>query len=93
MTLLGKADDTIHFCACIGPQNVQPRCPCMMRGLVQRDGRWIEPERDLGPVTPERAPLQSAHGCVCPPGSEMTCQGPFCPRKGWHFGATSNARA
>ena len=37
-------------CNCIGPQNGQPRCPCMMRGVVQRDGRWIETERDLGPV-------------------------------------------
>lgn len=37
-------------CNCIGPQGGQPRCPCMMRGVIQRDGRWIEPERDLGPV-------------------------------------------
>jgi len=38
-------------CNCIGPQNGEPRCPCMMRGLIQRNGRWIEPEKDLGPVT------------------------------------------
>lgn len=38
-------------CNCIGPQNGQPRCPCMMRGVIQRNGRWVEPERDLGPVT------------------------------------------
>lgn len=25
----------------------------MMRGVIQRDGRWIEPERDLGPVREE----------------------------------------
>jgi hypothetical protein len=42
----------VSSCNCIGPQGGQPKCPCMMRGLVQRDGRWIEPERDLGPVTP-----------------------------------------
>ncbi len=39
-----------HACFCVGPQNGEPRCPCMMRGLVQRDGRWIEPEKDLGPI-------------------------------------------
>lgn len=37
-------------CHCVGPQPGYPRCPCMMRGLVQRDGRWIQPEQDLGPV-------------------------------------------
>lgn len=40
-----------HMCNCIGPQNGQPKCPCQMRGLIQRDGRWIQPEVDLGPVT------------------------------------------
>ena len=39
-----------HACNCIGPQNNEPKCPCMMRGVVERDGRWIETERDLGPV-------------------------------------------
>jgi hypothetical protein len=24
-----------------------------MRGIIERDGRWIEPEKDLGPVLPE----------------------------------------
>ena len=38
-------------CNCVGPQPGFPKCPCMMRGLIQRDGRWIEPERDLGPVS------------------------------------------
>lgn len=39
-------------CGCIGPQNGEPLCPCMMRakGVYRRDGRWIEPERDLGPA-------------------------------------------
>lgn len=37
---------------CIGPQRGEPYCPCAMkaRGVFKRDGRWIEPERDLGPV-------------------------------------------
>jgi hypothetical protein len=38
------------LCNCVGPQPGMPRCPCQMRGLIQRDGRWIQPEVDLGPV-------------------------------------------
>lgn len=45
-----KLEHQAHACCCIGPQPGFPRCPCMMRGLIQRDGRWIEPEKDLGPV-------------------------------------------
>ena len=41
-----------HSCNCIGPQNGEPKCPCMMKSIIQRDGRWIELERDLGPVQP-----------------------------------------
>ena len=39
-------------CNCIGPQRGAPYCPCEMRarGVFERDGRWVEPERDLGPV-------------------------------------------
>jgi hypothetical protein len=37
-------------CFCVGPQNGEPRCRCQMRGIIIRDGRYIEPERDLGPV-------------------------------------------
>lgn len=37
-------------CFCVGPQNGQPRCPCAMRGIIIRDGRYIQPEVDLGPV-------------------------------------------
>ena len=69
-------------CGCIGPQNGDPLCPCMMRGVKIRDGRYIR-EDDLGPVKPDPAPVVSAQGCICPPGSEATCQGPFCPRKPW----------
>jgi hypothetical protein len=28
---------------------------------------------------------QPSHGCICPPGANLTCEGPFCPRK--PFGA------
>ena len=38
-------------CNCIGPQNGQPLCPCAMRGVVVKDGRYVRPEQDLGPAT------------------------------------------
>jgi hypothetical protein len=39
-------------CFCIGPQNGEPYCPCRMRdlGIVKRNGRWVQPEKDLGPI-------------------------------------------
>lgn len=39
-------------CNCIGPQNGEPACPCAMRArcIFKRDGHWIQPEVDLGPV-------------------------------------------
>ena len=40
----------MEACACMGPQNGQPLCPCAMRGVIVRDGRYIVPERDLGPA-------------------------------------------
>lgn len=41
---------TYHPCNCIGPQNGQPLCPCKMRGVVVKNGRYVIPEQDLGPV-------------------------------------------
>ena len=40
----------MEACACIGPQSGQPLCPCGMRGVVVKDGRYTLPERDLGPA-------------------------------------------
>jgi hypothetical protein len=37
-------------CNCVGPRNGEPRCPCQMRNVIERDGRWVVPEQDLGPV-------------------------------------------
>lgn len=37
-------------CFCVGPQNGQPLCPCMMSNVSIEDGRYRE-IRDLGPVT------------------------------------------
>lgn len=36
-------------CFCVGPQNGQPVCPCRMRNVVVREGRYVE-ETDLGAV-------------------------------------------
>ncbi len=36
-------------CNCVGPQDGQPRCPCMMRDVQVKDGRYVRTE-DLGPV-------------------------------------------
>jgi len=46
-----KIDDLsgIKTCFCIGPQNGDPVCPCRMRNLQKKDGRWIE-IIDHGPV-------------------------------------------
>ena len=45
-------DVNSNSCGCVGPQEGQPLCPCMMRqrGIVQKNGRWIQPEQDLGPA-------------------------------------------
>jgi hypothetical protein len=43
----------MHACNCIGPQNGQPRCPCLMRGVTVVDGRYVSID-DLGPVEPKR---------------------------------------
>ena len=39
----------MRACYCIGPQNGQPLCPCQMRNVVVREGRYKR-VIDLGPV-------------------------------------------
>lgn len=39
-------------CFCIGPQNGEPVCPCLMKEVQIQDGRYVMPKRDLGPVVP-----------------------------------------
>lgn len=45
-------ENAVNTCHCVGPQNGEPMCPCRMRrfGVEKRDGRWVIPERDLGPT-------------------------------------------
>lgn len=40
----------MRACNCIGPQNGQPLCPCQMRFVQVRNGRYFLPEQDLGPA-------------------------------------------
>lgn len=56
-------------CFCIGPQNGQPACPCMMRLMGRQETGQIQ-------FIPQ--------GCVCPPGAELTCMGENCPRRSCH---------
>lgn len=72
----------MRVCNCIGPQDGQPLCPCMMRGVSIRDDRYVR-ETDLGPVQLRIRDMISPRiqGCICPVGAEKTCQGAMCPRK------------
>ena len=38
-----------HACNCVGPQHGEPLCPCRMRGVQIKDGRYVEIV-DHGPV-------------------------------------------
>lgn len=44
------ARDQARACFCVGPQNGEPLCPCRMRGVQVRDGRYVE-TIDHGPAT------------------------------------------
>jgi hypothetical protein len=73
----------MHACACMGPQPGHKYCPCKEKQMMA--------EREIGtdglpwpthyfhhiPVTTQTVP----QGCICPPGSEATCKGRFCPRR------------
>lgn len=48
----------LHSCNCIGPQHGAPRCPCQMRNIIVRDGRFIQREVDLGPAP--KAPISGS---------------------------------
>ncbi len=54
MAVSGMQITESHACNCVGPQRGEPRCPCLMRNIIVRDGCWIQPEVNLGPVIPAR---------------------------------------
>lgn len=39
-----------QLCNCVGPQNGEPLCRCQMAKVTIKDGRYVMPERDLGPA-------------------------------------------
>lgn len=47
--IANEDEPKMRACNCIGPQNGQPLCPCMMRGVEIKDGRYVRTV-DLGPV-------------------------------------------
>ncbi len=40
-------------CFCVGPQNGEPLCPCQMRHVERRNGRYVQ-TIDYGPTNDER---------------------------------------
>lgn len=50
------AAPAINPCNCIGPQNGQPVCPCQMKGVTIKDGRYIKIQ-DLGPAHETTTPI------------------------------------
>jgi hypothetical protein len=34
-------DTSAHACNCVGPQRGDPVCPCQMRNVQVRDGRYV----------------------------------------------------
>jgi len=50
---LGRPDayPLMHPCNCVGPQNGDPVCPCRMRSVSIRNGRYVR-VTDLGPAPP-----------------------------------------
>ena len=39
-----------HFCACTGPRNGEPLCPCRMQNVKVVNGRYVE-TIDHGPAS------------------------------------------
>ena len=46
-----------HSCNCIGPQDGKPLCPCQMRGVEIKNGRYVK-TIDYGPVREPVPPLR-----------------------------------
>ena len=58
-----------HAAAAPVPTGWKTMCIC---------GAWVE----AGQVHVCRPPASRPAGCICPPGSNATCQAPLCPRRG-----------
>jgi hypothetical protein len=40
-------------CYCIGPQEGEPLCPCLMKQVGVKNSKYVTLEQDLGPVPKE----------------------------------------
>lgn len=65
---------------------VRPEMKNMMDNAAGANGRSVSQEVEMrleNSFHEDRvlAALASKHGCICPPTSEQTCQGAFCPRR------------
>lgn len=72
----------MSMCACMGPQNGEPLCPCQMRAAREYLGNHPQPVQPI-----------LTRGCVCPPGAELTCRGFGCPRQGFVGSITTSGWA
>ena len=49
--------ESMQICNCIGPQNGEPLCPCRMRNVTIKNGRYIEViDHGLAPTDTQKAP-------------------------------------
>ena len=61
----------------------QTTAGCAHRG-PQGQMCWFPGVQTLAPFSP---PM----GCICPPGANLECQNPMCPRKGFRISDTTPA--
>jgi hypothetical protein len=73
-----------HSCNCIGPRNGEPLCPCAMRGVEIKDGRYVMPARDLGPVTPSYTSPEVPFGRLLS-GTSHPIPTELMPSNGWPY--------
>lgn len=60
----------MNICACIGPQNGEPLCPCRMSTVRVVNGRYVE-TIDHGPVRPHHPMPRMTGGITHAPDSPL----------------------
>jgi len=65
------------------PVDMGPLIDYFAKLIAERDIKIIRLQEYL------RLAKQAKQGCVCPPTSEVTCQGALCPRRKFDLGMTS----
>lgn len=49
-----KSDERVHSCNCIGPQNGDNYCPCMMRSKAQEKQKWLDDLKQVYDLVPKK---------------------------------------